>query len=56
VNTYSSFVFLHVIAAIGLFAALVIEWMSSDVESGRELRAVPPPLTPTRIPHVGVGG
>jgi uncharacterized membrane protein len=27
-NTYSFVVFLHVIAAIGLFAALVIEWMS----------------------------
>jgi hypothetical protein len=46
-NTYSSVVFLHVIAAIGLFAALVIEWMSlrllqrsASYEQGRESMAV----------------
>jgi hypothetical protein len=46
-NTYSSVVFLHVIAAMGLFAALVIEWMSlrllrrsASYEQGRESMAV----------------
>jgi hypothetical protein len=46
-NTYSSVVFLHVLAAIGLFAALVIEWMSlrllqrsASYEQGRESMAV----------------
>jgi hypothetical protein len=46
-NTYSSVVFLHVTAAIGLFAALVIEWMSlrllqrsASYEQGRESMAV----------------
>src|SRR5262245_14759491 len=46
-NTYSSVVFLHVIAAIGMFAALVIEWMSlrllwrsASYEQGRESMAV----------------
>ena len=46
-NTYSSVVFLHVVAAIGLFAALVIEWMSlrllqrsASYEQGRESMAV----------------
>jgi hypothetical protein len=46
-NTYSSVAFLHVMAAIGLFAALVIEWMSlrllqrsASYEQGRESMAV----------------
>src|SRR4029450_10964931 len=46
-NTYSTVVSLHVIAAIGLFAALVIEWMSlrllrqsASYEQGRESMAV----------------
>jgi len=46
-NTYSAVVFLHVIAAMGLFAALVIEWMSlrllrrsASYEQGRESMAV----------------
>jgi hypothetical protein len=46
-NTYSSVLFLHVIAAIGLFAALVIEWMSlrllqrsASYEQSRESMAV----------------
>jgi hypothetical protein len=46
-NTYSSVVFLHVIAAIGLFAALVIEWLSlrllqrsASYEQGRESMAL----------------
>src|SRR4029453_6756188 len=46
-NTYSTVVSLHVIAAIGLFAALVIEWMSlrflqrcACYEQGRESMAV----------------
>jgi hypothetical protein len=46
-NTYSSVAFLHVIAAMGLFAALVIEWMSlrllrrsASYDQGRESMAV----------------